>query len=211
MNCHRPIYFDPYRQNRRTGAFVLIDSLSNGTVAAGVIIGKASSDASAEAIGAFGRSMVSPREREERLGQRGVVVLLSGLPGAGKSELAYTVERLLQDQGRFALVIDPADPLSLENPDLQQHPEELSPVALELSRRAAEAGIIVLLPFAAPRAESRGRWQAAVGDERWLEVAVNTPIETCKQRTTSDFYRAEPESEPRRGALSGGQRRCVVE
>jgi bifunctional enzyme CysN/CysC len=192
VNCHRPIYFDPYRQNRRTGAFVLIDSLSNGTVAAGVIIGKASSDATTEALGAFGRSMVSPREREERLGQRGVVVLLSGLPGAGKSELAYTVERLLQDQGRFALVIDPADPLSLENPDLRQHPEELSPVALELSRRAAEAGIIVLLPFAAPRAESRGRWQAAVGDERWLEVAVTTPLETCKERTTSDFYRKNP-------------------
>jgi bifunctional enzyme CysN/CysC len=192
VNCHRPLYFDPYRQNRRTGAFVLIDSLSNGTVAAGVIIGKASSDATDEAVNAFGRSMVSPREREERLGQRGVVVLLSGLPGAGKSELAYTVERLLQDQGRFALVVDPGDPLSLENTDLRQHPEELSPSALELSRRAAEAGIIVLLPFAAPRAESRGRWQAAVGDDRWLEVAVNTPLETCKQRTTSDFYQRNP-------------------
>jgi adenylylsulfate kinase-like enzyme len=119
------------------------------------------------------------------------VVLLSGLPGSGKSEIAYTVERLLHDRGRFALVVDPADALSLESAELRQHPEELSPTALELARRAAEAGIIVLLPFAAPRAESRQRWQSAVG-ERWLEVAVSTPLEACKARATGDFYSRNP-------------------
>jgi bifunctional enzyme CysN/CysC len=204
VHCHRPLYFDPYRVNRRTGAFVLIDSLSNGTVAAGVILGRASAEAGADVTGGPGHSMVSPREREERLGQRGAVVLISGLPGAGKSELAYTVERLLHDQGRFALVIDPADALSLENADLQRHPEELSPSVLELARRAAEAGLIVLLPFAAPRAESRERWQATVGAQRWVEVALNTPLEICKQRTTGDFYARHPSPihEPTRAAAS---------
>jgi len=193
VHCHRPMYFDPYRQNRRTGAFVLIDSLSNGTVAAGVIIGSAKSAADAdERDGGLGRSMVSPREREERLGQRGAVVLLSGLPGAGKTELAYAVERLLHDQGRLALVIDPADPISLENAELRKDPTELSAGALELARRAADLGVIVLLPFAAPRLSSRQRWQTAVGEARWLEVAVNTPIETCKARTTSKFYAQTP-------------------
>jgi adenylylsulfate kinase-like enzyme len=136
--------------------------------------------------------MVSPREREERLGQRGAVVLLSGLPGAGKTELAYAVERLLHDQGRLALVIDPADSISLENADLRKDPTELSAAALELARRAADLGVIVLLPFAAPRLSSRQRWQAAVGDARWLEVAVDTPLETCKARATSDFYAQNP-------------------
>ena len=190
VHCHKPLYFDAYRKNRRTGAFVLIDSLSNGTVAAGVIRGKVQSDASAKDADGVGHSMVSPREREERLGQRGAVVLLSGLPGAGKSEIAYTVERLLYDRGHFALVVDPADALSLESSELQKHPEELSPTALELARRAAEAGIIVLLPFAAPRADSRQRWRAAVG-ERWLEVAVTTPLDACKERAT-DFYARHP-------------------
>jgi bifunctional enzyme CysN/CysC len=177
VHCHRPLYFDPYRENRRTGAFVLIDSLSNGTVAAGMILGRASAASPAGAAGGPGHSMVSPREREERLGQRGSVLLFYGPSGAGKSELAYTVERLLHDQGRFALVIDPKDALSLENPELKQHPEELSTSVLELARRAADAGLIVLLPFAAPRAESRERWQAAVGSERWIEVSVSAPTQ----------------------------------
>jgi bifunctional enzyme CysN/CysC len=204
VHCHRPLYFDAYRVNRRTGAFVLIDSLSNGTVAAGVILGTASAEAGPDATGGPGHSMVSPREREERLGQRGTVVLISGLPGAGKSELAYTVERMLHDQGRFALVIDPADALSLENVEQQHHPEELSPTVLELARRAADAGLIVLLPFAAPGAESRERWRAAVGDQRWVEVALNTPLEICKQRTTSDFYARHPNPShtPTRAAAS---------
>jgi sulfate adenylyltransferase large subunit len=199
IHCHRPLYFDAYRNNRRTGAFVLIDSLNNGTVAAGVISARgASGERPEERADGVGHSMVSPREREERLGQRGAVVLLSGLPGAGKSELAYTVERLLYDQGRLAVVVDPGDALSLEvrslqNSELGQHPEEVPAGALEFARRAAAAGIIVLLPFAAPRAESRLRWQQAVGEERWLEVAVDTPLEACKQRSTGDFYERYPQ------------------
>jgi bifunctional enzyme CysN/CysC len=193
VHCHRPIYFDAYRKNRRTGAFVLIDSLSNGTVAAGVIIGPAGEgDRLGAASAGPGRSMVSPREREERLGQRGAVVLLSGLPGAGKTELAYTLERLLHDQGRLALVVDPRDSISLDNPEAVTHPEELSASTLELARRAADLGIVVLLPFAAPRLSSRQRWQAAVGEQRWHEIAVSTPLETCRERATDDFYVRHP-------------------
>jgi len=188
VHCHRPLYFDAYRENRRTGAFVLIDSLGNGTVAAGMIIGTAGGSASSSLTEGRGHSMVSPREREERLGQRGVVLLLSGLPGSGKTELAYSIERLLHDQGRLALVVDPTDALSLGNAEQQRQPEELSASVLEVARRAADLGLIVLLPFAAPRLSSRERWRAAIGDERWLEVGLTTPLETCKDRTANDFY-----------------------
>ena len=187
---------------RRT--IVLIDSLSNGTVAAGMIIGAAGSAAGAGLADGAGRSMVSPREREERLGQKGAVVLLSGLPGAGKTELAYTVDRLLYDRGRLALVVDPADAISLASSEQQAHPEELSPSVIEMARRAADLGLIVLLPFAAPRLSSRERWQAAIGAERWLEVALTTPLATCKERTTGDFYTRfpQPSHEPSRAAAA---------
>ena len=191
VRCNRPLYFDAYRTNRRTGSFVLIDSLSNGTVAAGVILSAKSQEGVTSGDDSGRRSMVSPREREERLGQRGAVVLLTGLPGAGKTELAYAVERLLFDRGRLAVVVDPSDPLSLDNPEVQAHPEELPRATLELARRAAQTGLVVLLGFAAPRAESRARWQAAVGDEKWIEVAVQTPLAACKERTSA-FYARSP-------------------
>jgi bifunctional enzyme CysN/CysC len=193
VRCNRPLYFDAYRKNRRTGAFILIDSLSNGTVAAGVILAASSAESNLDKRSLGGHSMVSPRERQERLGQRGAVLLLTGLPGAGKTELAYAVERLLYDRGRMGLVIDPGDAISLGNGAVKSRPEELSEATLESARRAALAGFIVLLPFAAPRAESRRSWQAAVGAESWLEVAVTTPLLACKQRSQGDFYTRQPD------------------
>jgi bifunctional enzyme CysN/CysC len=177
VRCHRPIYFDAYRTNRRTGAFILIDSLSNGTVAAGMIIGPSArleKDRHGGEDRRFGQSsLVSPREREERLGQRGAVVLLSGLPGSGKTELAYAVERLLYDRGRVALVADPGDPISRASADVAARPGALPASALELAQRAADAGLVVVLSFAAPERAARERFRASVGTERCIEVAVS--------------------------------------
>src|SRR5688572_21364963 len=109
IRCNRPLFFDAYRKNRRTGAFILIDSLGNGTVAAGVILAPGSGAATRRDGETGLHSMVSPKERQERLGQRGTVVLLTGLPGSGKTELAYAAERLLYDRGHVALVVDASD------------------------------------------------------------------------------------------------------
>jgi adenylylsulfate kinase-like enzyme len=129
--------------------------------------------------------MVSPRERQERLGQRGTVVLLSGLPGAGKTEVAYAAERLLYDRGHVALVVDAADhPAGGEAP---AEPAQPSDAVLELCRRAADAGLIVLLAFAAPSAVGRTLGQTAIGSERWVEISVNAPLER-RRAAASDFY-----------------------
>jgi bifunctional enzyme CysN/CysC len=195
IRCNRPLYFDPYRTNRRTGAFILIDSLGNGTVAAGVIL--APSNPASRQQGVFGQhSMVSPREREERLGQRGAVVLLTGLPGTSKTEVAYAAERLLYDRGRVALVIDPTDAVAslgtsgrASGSTASAQPSES---VIELCRRAVEMGLIVLLPFATPEAESRARWQSSLGAERWVEVALHAALETRRARAARDFYAQHP-------------------
>jgi bifunctional enzyme CysN/CysC len=177
VRCHRPIYFDAYRKNRRTGAFILIDSLSNGTVAAGMIIGPTAALDKDRRPGddrRFGQhSLVSPREREERLGQRGAVVLLTGLPGSGKTELAYAVERLLYDRSRVALVVDPADSISRESPEVTAQPGALPASVLEVARRAADAGLVVVLAFAAAERGSRKVFRTGVGAERCIEVLVS--------------------------------------
>ncbi|HEX4478833.1 MAG TPA: sulfate adenylyltransferase subunit CysN, partial [Polyangiaceae bacterium] len=144
VHCHRPIFFDPYGENRNTGAFILIDSLSNNTVAAGMISASATrSLRSAEVAGE--KSQVSTTERRDRLGQSGVVVHLSRSAGP---EVAYALERRLFDVGRVALVVERA---SLTDE-----------VALEIARRAAAAGLVAILPSEATEAASASSATGAV-------------------------------------------------
>jgi sulfate adenylyltransferase large subunit len=108
IQCHRPLYFDAYARNRRTGSFILIDSLSNNTVAAGMIIGPGSTrgatDSDQATLGGA-RSQVSSSERRQRLGHAGLSIWITG-DGALGHEFAYALERNLFDVGGIALVSD---------------------------------------------------------------------------------------------------------
>ena len=114
VRCRAPIFFDPYRQNRKTGAFILIDSVTNDTVAAGMIAGAsttaradgAEGGAALEAGAARTRTQVSAAERRERLGQTGAVVRVFAPTLAAAQELAFLLERELFDGGRAAVVLD---------------------------------------------------------------------------------------------------------
>ncbi len=172
VRARRPLYFDPYARNRRTGAFILVDALSNATVAAGMILGPASAAAEAEG-GAGARSSVSRQERHAALGQSGAVVCFTGLPGTGKSALAFAVERALHGRGRFSLVIDPADPISTRNPALRSDPTVPPAAALELCERGAELGWISLLAFAMPDPDSRARLRERTGGAPLVQVHLS--------------------------------------
>jgi sulfate adenylyltransferase large subunit len=106
VHCRAPLFFDPYRKNRITGAFILIDSVTNDTVAAGMIEETSKSAARPETGSA---TQVGAAERRERLGQRGldVRVLASTLESA--RDLAFALERALFDRGRVATVVDGGD------------------------------------------------------------------------------------------------------
>ena len=103
VTAHQPLYFDPYEQNRGLGAFVVVDSLTNGTVAAGMIIGPSESHAQCSG----GRTGVSARERAERLRQSAVAICLVG--DDLDETLPYAVERRLFDLGYLAYVMAPFD------------------------------------------------------------------------------------------------------
>ena len=106
VRAYRPLFFDPYETNRATGAFILIDSITNNTVAAGMIVAPVATSAR-ESDGAGVRTQVSPAERRERLGQTGAVIWLSGRSSC--AEVAYAMERRLFDLGHVAIVVDPAE------------------------------------------------------------------------------------------------------
>ncbi|MBS2026511.1 MAG: sulfate adenylyltransferase [Deltaproteobacteria bacterium] len=99
MQCHPGLIFDPYATDRATGAFILIDAITNATVAAGTLLGVQSAPAP-EAL----QSRVSAEARAQRLGHAAAVVEL----GAGRREQAYALEAALFDAGVAAVVVDDA-------------------------------------------------------------------------------------------------------
>ena len=111
VRCRAPIFFDAYRDNRATGAFIVIDSVTNDTVAAGMIVGLPSrgEDPAREAASDELRSQVSHAERRERLGHHGVVVRLLGATDDAARALAFVVERELFDRGHVATVLEGTD------------------------------------------------------------------------------------------------------
>jgi hypothetical protein len=112
IESHRPLFFDPYKRNRATGSFILIDPISNLTVAAGMITGREPHEVQERTVQhglRLEHSRVSPLERETRFGHRGFTVWLE----AGQ-ELAYRLERRLFDRGCLVGVLaDGADSAGL--------------------------------------------------------------------------------------------------
>jgi bifunctional enzyme CysN/CysC len=186
VSCHRPLYFDPYAQSRATGAFVLIDSITNNTVAAGMIVAAGGHESERERGGPSGRprSSVSRAERHERLGQSGAAIWLSGLPASGKSSVAFALERVLFDRGKVATVMDPNDDVTGELGPGGSSPSH----APELARRLADAGLIGIYAFESPLASDRAQIRERVGPARYFEVHLATPLEVCRTRDTHGTY-----------------------
>jgi bifunctional enzyme CysN/CysC len=177
LTCHRALYVDPYAQNRGTGAFVIVDSLTNATVGAGMIVASESDhDQDIEELrrearagsGLENKTQVSPRERRERLGQTGVTVWLSGLPGSGKVNVAYTLERKLFDLGHSAHVLAP-----------EGHP---IPAVAVASKALTDASLIAICALPSKKRSERALVREKVAKERFVEVFVNTDPALCRER-----------------------------
>jgi bifunctional enzyme CysN/CysC len=146
--CKRPLVCDPYRDNRRTGAFIVVDPLTNDTVAAGMIVGGVGGQGAEEM-----RSLVSTSERRERLGQSGAVLLLTGTPGV--RDAALRLERTLFDLGRHAVTVrgDAENALAL-----------------------AEAGLLAILYTPVPQARLGLREQLRGAGVPWLELEPSEDV-----------------------------------
>ncbi len=190
LTCTRALYTDPYVKNRATGSFILIDSLTNNTVAAGMIVdtgGEQDLDALLKETRAGSaikpKTQVSPRERFDRMGQNGATIWLTGLPGSGRWALAYALERKLFDEGRTATVVDPTG-------------EDLAGIS-SACKAATDAGFLAICAFPTYRRAHRAVLRDHVRDERLLEVYVNTDPELCRERRpNASFEGFEPPRTP---------------
>ncbi len=190
---------DPYRFNAATGAFILIDRLTNSTVGAGMILEAGSRDAwAAEPAARLKRreSLVAPAEREQRFSQTPVTVLLVGLTGSGKSRIAYALERRLWDEGRAVTVLYGQNMRQGLNRDLgftaDDRSENLRRSA-EVAKLMNEAGVITIAAFVAPHEAVREKVKELIGRDRVLEVYCTAPMEVLRARDQSGAYRLADE------------------
>jgi bifunctional enzyme CysN/CysC len=137
------------------------------------------------------RSRVTPEERSQRLGQKPVTMLLTGLNASGKSLVAAELERRLFDSGRMCLVLEGAAMRLGISKDLGYSYEDRSENlrrAAEIAKLTNEAGLICIMSFVAPDASVRARVRELIGADRFLEFHVSTPIEICRQRDQKGLY-----------------------
>ncbi len=172
LSLTQPLACDPYRTNAATGAFILIDRLTNNTVGAGMIL-EAGVTRQAEAVATVKarESLITPAEREQRFDQVPVTVLLVGLTGCGKSRIAYALERRLWDEGRAVMVLYGQNMRHGLNRDLGFTADDRS----ENLRRSAEvaklmndAGVITVAAFVAPHEAIREKAKQLIGRDRVL-------------------------------------------
>ena len=182
-----PVAFDPYRQNRKTGCFIMIDRSTNQTVGAGMIDFGLRRGANL----AWQPLLVGKTERAVIKGQRAAIVWFTGLSGAGKSTIANIVEQQLHAMGYHTMLLDGDNVRHGLNRDLgftEADRVENIRRAGEVARLMAEAGLIVLCSFISPYRAERSGVRNLVGDGEFIEVFVDTPIEECAQRDTKGLY-----------------------
>ncbi len=196
ITLSQPVFYDAYRRNRSTGAFIIVDRISNVTVGAGMIMDRelpAHAKVAAweldTALSAgsqtTGVNVVQPAEREARFGQKPTTLLFTGLSGSGKSTIARGVERALFDLGRTSLVMDGEMLRSGLSNDLgysvTERAENLRRSA-HIARMLNDSGLICLIAMVAPEESMRTRAGEVVGAERFIVVHCDAPLEVCQER-----------------------------
>ena len=184
----KPIAFDAYRSNALTGGFILIDRLSNGTLAAGTIeFGlRRAQNLTYQAFD------VNRDVRAAMKGQKPQIIWFTGLSGSGKSSIANLLEKRLTAEGRHAYILDGDNVRHGLNRDLgfteAARVENIRRVA-EVAKLMADAGLIVLVSFISPFRNERRLAREIAGDIAFTEVYVDTPLEVCEARDPKGLYK----------------------
>lgn len=212
VTLQQPICHDSYGQNRTTGSFILIDRISNATVAAGMIIERKIAEedetpAISEQVLPTSKnirkeqSLVSNDQREHLLKQKPVTIWLTGLSGSGKSTIAKKLEQRLIETGQVAYVLDGDNIRHGLNRDLGfsdgERTENIRRIS-EVAKLMNNAGLMVITAFISPFEKDRQGAREIVGDDRFLEVFIDTPLEICEERDPKGLYK-----KARSGEISG--------
>ncbi|HEY4847669.1 MAG TPA: adenylyl-sulfate kinase, partial [Methylocella sp.] len=183
-----PVAFDPYKENHTTGAFVLIDRITNATAAAGII--------------AFGlrratnihlQGLAVAKQDHARIKHHQPAVLwFTGLSGAGKSTIANLVESRLYAHGVHTIMLDGDNVRHGLNKDLGfsevDRVENIRRIG-EVAKLMTQAGLIVLCSFISPFRAERRMVRELLDRHEFIEIFVATPLEDCIARDPKGLYK----------------------
>ncbi len=180
--------FDPYAANRATGAFVLIDRVTNATVGAGMI-----NFALRRADNIHWQALdVNKASRAEAKGQKPAVLWFTGLSGSGKSTIANILEKRLHAKGKHTYTLDGDNVRHGLNRDLgftaEDRVENIRRVG-EVAKLMADAGLIVLTAFISPFRAERRMVRDMLDEGEMITIWVDTPIEECAERDPKGLYK----------------------
>lgn len=135
--------------------------------------------------------MLTRADKEALLGQRGIMIWMTGLSGSGKSTLAIALERELQRRGILCRILDGDNIRSGINNNLGFSPadrrENIRRIA-EVARLFVDTGIVTIAAFISPSEELRRMAAGIVGEADFFEIYVNTPLSVCEQRDVKGLY-----------------------
>jgi bifunctional enzyme CysN/CysC len=188
LELDRTIAFDPYRENRDTGGFILIDRLSNDTVGAGMLhfALRRAQNVHWQAID------VNKAARALLKGQKPCVLWYTGLSGAGKSAIANLVDKQLHAMNRHSYLLDGDNVRHGLNKDLgftaADRVENIRRIA-EVAKLMIDAGLIVSTAFISPFRAERQMARSLLEPGEFIEVFVDTPLEIAEQRDPKGLYK----------------------
>lgn len=135
--------------------------------------------------------LVTRKEREEKNSSKAAVYWLTGLSGSGKSTIAVGVERALFDKGYSVKVLDGdntrtglCNNLGFSLDDRKENIRRIS----EVAKLFIDTGVICLASFVSPTREIRQMAREIIGEEDFVEVFINTPLEECERRDVKGLY-----------------------
>lgn len=135
--------------------------------------------------------MLSRSDKEELLGQKGVMLWFTGLSGSGKSTVAIALERELQKRGLLCRILDGDNIRSGINKGLgftaEDRRENIRRIA-EVAKLFVDTGIITIAAFISPSNELRRMASDIIGAEDFKEVYISTPLEVCEARDVKGLY-----------------------
>jgi bifunctional enzyme CysN/CysC len=188
LTTDRPLPFEPYADNRSLGGFILIDKMTNATVAAGML-----DYALRRAVNVHWQATEVDRDHRARAKeQKPAVLWLTGLSGAGKSTIANIVEKKLASMSRHTFLLDGDNVRHGLNKDLgftdADRVENIRRVG-EVAKLMTDAGLIVITALISPFRAEREMVRQMIRAGEFFEVFIDTPLRQAEQRDAKGLYK----------------------